>query len=73
MQSLKWTRRKVTVPFLNTEVQTTEHVAVHAMREYALRKVDDLFFLYIDGNNTGRIFFHTLKAGKAAVEKVTVR
>lgn len=75
MNTVTWKRRKVEQAYGmggGTTVKAhTEHVAVVNGKEIALRSVDGLFFLYIDGaQSKHRTFFDTLKAGKAAVSKI---
>lgn len=68
---LKWTRTNVEVPFLNgTRKEIRHSVTMPNGSEWSLRKADDIFFLYVNGEQfKGRLFFNTLKAGKATVQE----
>lgn len=68
---LKFTRTAVEVPFLNSTRKEIRHTAVMPNgSEWSLRKADDIFFLYIDGQqHEGRPFFNTLKQGKDVCQR----
>lgn len=74
MQTLTWSRRKVADAFGRANGTTEHYTTAPDGKVYALRKSDDIYFLYIDGNMTqGRLFFETLKSGKQAIEGVVAR